>query len=183
MGSATEGAARLSGTLRGLDLEASSSVTTSVIGHSYGSTTAFLAVGGSEADLGVDRLIAVGSAGVPDGYHASWTGDAPMDYSGVDVFASRAPGDGIARYGEWSSFGHGVDPESIEGAASFESDGGTAPSLQGTPESVAETPGHASHDGGNTLWGWWEQDNGYLSRDSESFRNIANIVANGEVLP
>ncbi|MGK3954415.1 alpha/beta hydrolase, partial [Microbacterium sp. I2] len=183
MGSATEGAARLSETLRGLDQGVSSSVTTSVIGHSYGSTTAFLAVGGASTDLGVDRLVAVGSAGVPDGYHASWTGDAPMDYSGVEVFASRAPGDGVARYGEWSSFGHGTDPESIDGATSFESDGGTAPSLEGTPEPVAGTPGHASHDGGNTLWGWWEQDNGYLSPDSESFRNIANIVANGEVLP
>ena len=71
----------------------------------------------------------------------------------------------------------------IDGATSFESDGGTAPSLQGTPEPVVGTPGHASHDGGNSLWGWWEQDNGYLSPDSESFRSIANIVANGEVLP
>ena len=106
-----------------------------------------------------------------------------MDYSGVEIFASRAPGDGVARFGEWSSFGHGTDPESIDGAISFESDGGTAPSLQGSPESVHGTPGHASHDGGNTFWGWWEKDNGYLSRDSESFRNIANIVANGEVLP
>ena len=183
MGSATEGAARLSATLWGLDQGLSSSVTTSVIGHSYGSTTAFLAVGGSSTDLGVDRLISVGSAGVPDGYHSSWTGDAPMDYSGVEVFASRAPGDAVARYGEWSSFGHGTDPETIDGATSFESDGGTAPSLQGTPEPVVGTPGHASHDGGNSLWGWWEQDNGYLSPDSESFRSIANIVANGEVLP
>jgi hypothetical protein len=184
MGSAAEGAARLTQTLRGLDLEVSSSVTTSVIGHSYGSTTAFLAVGGSSIDLGVDRLIAVGSAGVPDGYHASWTGEDPMDYSGVDVFASRAPGDAIARFGEWSSFGHGTDPESIDAATSFESDGGTAPSLGGTPEPVHGTPGHASHDGGNGwLGGWWEKGNGYLSRDSESFRNIANIVANGEVLP
>ncbi|MGA7147727.1 MAG: alpha/beta hydrolase [Microbacterium sp.] len=183
MESATEGAARLSETLRGLDHGAPSSVTTSVIGHSYGSTTAFLAVGGSSSDLGVDRLIAVGSAGVPDGYHASWTGDGATDYSGVEVFASRAPGDGVARFGEWGSFGHGADPETIEGATSFESDGGKAPSLQGTPEPVVGTPGHASHDGGNTFWGWWEEDNGYLSRDSESFRNIANIVANGEVLP
>jgi hypothetical protein len=106
-----------------------------------------------------------------------------MDYSGVEIFASRAPWDGVARFGEWSSFGHSTDPESIEGATSFESDGGTAPSLQGSPEPVVGTPGHASHDGGNTLWGWWEKDNGYLSRDSESFRNIAHIVANGEVLP
>lgn len=182
MGSATEGAARLTSTLRGLDQEVPSSVTTSVIGHSYGSTTAFLAVGGANSDVGVDRLIAVGSAGVPDGYHSGWTGDAPMDYTGVDVYASRAPGDIVARYGEVSSFGHGMNPEDIPGATGFESDGGTAPSLQGVPEGVAGTPGHAAHDGGNSFWGWWEEDNGYLSRDSESFRNIANIVANGEVL-
>ena len=105
-----------------------------------------------------------------------------MDYSGVEVYASRAPGDIVARYGEWSSFGHGTDPAEIPGAIRFESDGGTAPSLRGTPEDVARTPGHAAHDGGNTIWGWWEEDNGYLSRDAESFRNIANIVAKGEVL-
>ena len=182
MGSATEGAATLSATLRGLDNEVSSSVTTSVIGHSYGSTTAFLAVGGSSDNLGVDNLIAVGSAGVPDGYHQSWTGDDAMDYSGTRIYASRAPGDLVARYGEHSSFGHGTNPEELPGAISFESDGGTVPKLDGGTENGLGTPGHASHDGGNTIWGWWEQDNGYLARDSESFRNIANIVANGEPL-
>ncbi|MGW9158919.1 alpha/beta hydrolase [Microbacterium sp. NPDC055665] len=182
MGSATEGAATLSATLRGLDNEVSSSVTTSVIGHSYGSTTAFLAVGGSPDNLGVDNLIAVGSAGVPDGYHQNWTGDDPMDYSGTQIYASRAPGDLVARYGEHSSFGHGTNPEELPGAISFESDGGTVPKLDGGTENGLGTPGHASHDGGNSVWGWWEEDNGYLARDSESFRNIANIVANGEPL-
>lgn len=182
MGSATEGAATLSATLRGLDNEVSSSVTTSVIGHSYGSTTAFLAVGGSPDNLGVDNLIAVGSAGVPDGYHQTWTGDDPMDYSGTQIYASRAPGDLVARYGEHSSFGHGTNPEELPGAISFESDGGTVPKLDGGTENGLGTPGHASHDGGNSIWGWWEEDNGYLARDSESFRNIANIVANGEPL-
>lgn len=180
MGSATEGAARLSSTLRGLDNEVSSQVATSVIGHSYGSTTAFLAVGGSPDNLGVDNLIAVGSAGVPDGYHAGWTGDAPMDYSGTQIYASRAPGDVVARYGEHSSFGHGMNPEALPGAVSFESDGGEVPSLGGGTEMAVGTPGHAAHDGGNTVWGWWEAGNGYLSRDSESFRNIANIIATGE---
>ncbi|MDF2562007.1 MAG: hypothetical protein K0R99_3453 [Microbacterium sp.] len=182
MGSATEGAATLSATLRGLDNEVSSGVTTSVIGHSYGSTTAFLAVGGSADNLGVDNLIAVGSAGVPDGYHQTWTGDDPMDYSGTQIYASRAPGDLVARYGEHSSFGHGTNPEELPGAISFESDGGTVPRLDGGTENGLGTPGHASHDGGNSIWGWWEEDNGYLARDSESFRNIANIVANGEPL-
>ncbi len=180
MESATEGAARLTQTLRGLRTQVEPSSITSVIGHSYGSTTAFLAVGGASDTLGVDRLIAVGSAGVPDEYHAGWTGDAPMDYSGTQIFASRAPGDWVARYGEASSFGHGTDPASLPGAVSFESDGGPVPSLNGATEEALGTPGHASHDGGNTVFGWWEKDNGYLSRDAESFRNVANIVANGE---
>ena len=180
MGSATEGAATLSATLRGLDNEVSSSVTTSVIGHSYGSTTAFLAVGGSPDNLGVDNLIAVGSAGVPDGYHQTWTGNDPMDYSGTQVYASRAPGDLVARYGEHSSFGHGTNPEELPGAISFESDGGSVPKVGGGTEDGLGTPGHAAHDGGNSIWGWWEEGNGYLARDSESFRNIAYIVANGQ---
>ncbi|WP_338372025.1 alpha/beta hydrolase, partial [Enterococcus faecium] len=149
MGSATEGAATLSTTLRGLDNEVSSSVTTSVIGHSYGSTTAFLAVGGSPDNLRVDNLIAVGSAGVPDGYHQTWTGDDPMDYSGTQIYASRAPGDLVARYGEHSSFGHGTNPEELPGAISFESDGGTVPKVGGGTEDGLGTPGHAAHDGGN----------------------------------
>jgi len=94
----------------------------------------------------------------------------------------RAPGDLVARYGEHSSFGHGMNPEALPGAVSFESDGGEVPSLGGGTEMAVGTPGHAAHDGGNTVWGWWEAGNGYLSRDSESFRNIANIVANGEPL-
>jgi len=183
MNSATEGAAALTETLRGLDNEVSTNVTTSVIGHSYGSTTAFLAVGGSDDNLGVDNLIAIGSAGVPDNYHANWTGDDPMDYSGTDIFATRAPGDFVARYGEVSSFGHGTNPEDIPGAVSFESDGGEVPDLYGGTEYGLETPGHATHDGANgpgPLGEWWAKDNGYLSRDTESFRNIAHIIATGE---
>lgn len=179
MGSATEGAATLSGTLRGLDHETSSAVTTSVVGHSYGSTTAFLAVGGSSDNLGVDNLIAVGSAGVPDERHEAWTGDDAMDYSGTHIFATRAPGDSVAFIGRITSSGHGINPEMIPGAVSFESDGGAVPAFGGGSEYAVGTPGHASHDGGNSVWGWWEDDNGYLTRDSESFRNVGYIVANG----
>lgn len=182
MDKATEGAAALTETLRGLDNEVSTSVTTSVVAHSYGSTTAFLAVGGSDDNLGVDNLIAFGSAGVPDSYHEAWTGNDPMDYSGTDIFATRAPGDIIAPFGIQSSFGHGVDPATIPGAVTFESDGGDVPSIDGGTEYGLGTPGHGAHDGGNSVWGWWEEDNGYLSRDSESFRNIAHIVATGEPL-
>ena len=54
------------------------------------------------------------------------------------------------------------------------------PKVGGGTEDGLGTPGHAAHDGGNSIWGWWEEDNGYLARDSESFRNIAYIVANGQ---
>lgn len=177
MGSAREGAARLTETLRGLRAETTGNVTTTVIGHSYGSTTAFLAVGSAGSSLGVDRLIAVGSAGI-----TTEVDGQQLDFSGTDVFTSRATWDVVARVGQWTSIGHASDPADIPGAVTFESDGGRAPSLGGGTEEVAGTPGHAAHDGGNSFFGWWEKGNGYLSVGSESFRNIASIVATGEAL-
>ncbi|MGV8883280.1 MAG: alpha/beta hydrolase [Rhodoglobus sp.] len=182
MDKATEGAAALTETLRGLDNEVSMSVTTSVIAHSYGSTTAFLAVGESDDNLGVDNLIAFGSAGVPDSDYENWTGNDPMDYSGTDIFATRAPGDIWAPFGIETAIGHSTNPADIPGAVTFESDGGDVPSIDGGTEYGVGTPGHGAHDGGNGVWGWWEEDNGYLSRDSEAFRNIAHIVGTGEPL-
>ncbi|MFE6735884.1 alpha/beta hydrolase [Microbacterium sp. NPDC057650] len=192
MGSAEEGAATLTSSLRGLDLAVSPRVTTTVIGHSYGSTTAFLAVGSAADNLGVDRLVSVGSAGVPDQLYAqnreyapvsgTMTLDVNMDYSGTQAYGTRAPWDLVARFGQYSSSGHTVNPESLPGAISFESDGGYVPALDGAGEEWAvETPGHASHSGGgNTGLESWQKDNGYLSEGTESFRNVARIVATGE---
>ena len=48
-------------------------------------------------------------------------------------------------------------------------------------EWAVATPGHASHDGANSMpWESGQKDNGYLTRDSEAFRNLASTVATGE---
>ena len=104
---------------------------TTVIGHSYGSTTAFLAVGSADDNLGVDNLIAVGSAGLAD----RALGDDPharVDYSGTRIYASTSPEDNWARKGRWAPDGinvtrwgtHAIDPGSIDNAVSFDSNGG-----------------------------------------------------------
>lgn len=193
MDKAEEGAATLSSMLRGLKNAAPSGATTTVVGHSYGSTTAFLAVGTAEEDLGVDRFVAVGSAGVPTGLYLAQREHGPerlftdplpqLEFDGVDIYASRAPGDVVGWFGQLSSAGHTESPESYPGATTFDSDGGWVPSLEDTKkkEWAVATPGHASHDGANSFpWEGGQKDNGYLTLDSESFRNLANIVATGE---
>lgn len=193
MDKAEEGASTLTSMLRGLKTAAPSGSTTTVVGHSYGSTTAFLAVGTAQEDLGVDRLVAVGSAGVPTALYLAQRENAPersfsdpfpeLDFGGTDVYASRAPGDVVGWFGQLTSEGHSESPESHPGATTFESDGGWVPSLDGekNKEWAVATPGHASHDGANSMpWESGQKDNGYLTLDSEAFRNLANIVATGE---
>lgn len=125
MDKAEEGASTLTSMLRGLRNAAPSGSTTTVVGHSYGSTTAFLAVGTAQEDLGVDRLVAVGSAGVPTslylaqrdiGPERSFSDSLPeLDFGGTDVYASRAPGDAVGWFGQLTSDGHSESPESYPG--------------------------------------------------------------------
>lgn len=193
MKQAEEGAATLTSMLRGLAQASPSAATTTVIGHSYGSTTAFLAVGTAEEGLGVDRLVAVGSAGVPTGLYLAGREQGPersftdpfpqLNFAGVDIYASRAPGDLVGWFGQLTSMGHTESPESYPGATTFDSDGGWVPSLDdpSRKEWAVATPGHAAHDGANIpVLQSGEKDNGYLARNSESLRNLANIVAKGE---
>lgn len=195
MDKAEEGASTLAAMLRGLKNAAPSGSTTTVVGHSYGSTTAFLAVGTAQDDLGVDRLVAVGSAGVPTDIYVAQRENAPerafayplphLDFGGTDIYASRAPGDVVGWFGQLTSGAHTESPESYPGATVFESDGGWVPSLDDAKDKewAVATPGHASHDGANSMpWESGQKDNGYLTRDSEAFRNLASIVATGEAL-
>jgi pimeloyl-ACP methyl ester carboxylesterase len=183
-GQAVVGAETLTGFLRGLDQAAPPNAVTTVIGHSYGSTTAFLAVGSAADNLGVDNLIAVGSAGLTD--HALGTDpDARVDYSGTNVFATTSPDDALARIGRLSP--HPIDPGSIDGAMSFDSDGGYTPNLDGSEPTweqhdgthLLNTPGHGTHSEG-TIPLPWDQPGGYLQEGSESFANIIGIITDGE---
>jgi hypothetical protein len=197
MDQAVTGAEVLTGFLRGLDHETPSDAVTSVIGHSYGSTTAFLAVGSADDNLGVDNLIAVGSAGLTD--QALGTDpDARVDYSQTNVYASTSPEDFWARKGRWAppatnwlTWGtHPIDPGSLDDAVSFDSDGGYGPNLDGSQPTEAhhdgtrllQTPGHGTHDESDYLIGTTGYPGGYLQEGSESFANIVEVINTGEPL-
>lgn len=192
---AVVGAETLTGFLRGLDQVAPRDAVTTVIGHSYGSTTAFLAVGSAADNLGVDNLIAIGSAGLTD--HALGDDpDARVDYTGTNIYASTSPEDAWARKGRWApenpfSWGtHPIDPGALDGAVSFDSNGGYAPNQDGTAptaqhhdgEPLLQTPGHGTHDEGDFPIGSTGHSGGYLQEGSESFANIVNIIETGEPL-
>lgn len=170
------GAELLTNALRGLDLAAPEGARTTVIAHSYGTTTAFLAVGSASDNLGVDNLISLGSAGLTD----QALGEDPgrgMDFSGTALFATRGPNDWVSLFGRTFS-DHSIDPDSLEGVTTFQSDG----------EHLADgsyldyTPGHGTHSEANLPIGAVVNDGGYLQDGSESFANIANIINYGEPL-
>lgn len=166
---AEDGAAALQSFLRGLEVEAPAAQT-SVIAHSYGSTTAALAIGSDPAGLGVDQFIVIGSAGFPDDPDVL----ANLQ-TGPQIFATLSEGDMWARIGRDTAPEHGTVPETLPGTVEFGSDGGLSP----TGEDLAGTPGHATHVGGNAL-PWENEDNGYLSNGTESFYNIQQIILTGE---
>lgn len=178
---AEDGAAALASFLRGLDVEAPAAQS-SVIAHSYGSTTAALAIGSDPAGLGVDNLIVVGSAGFPDDPQV-----LQNLQTGPQVFATLSEGDLWARVGRDTAPDHGTVPETLPGTVEFGSDGGYARNDDGGlarddahGEELAGTPGHASHSGGNALpWQSGDED-GYLASGTESFYNIQQIIVTGE---
>ncbi|PKQ34435.1 MAG: hypothetical protein CVT61_11130 [Actinobacteria bacterium HGW-Actinobacteria-11] len=170
------GAELLTNALRGLDLVAPPGATTTVIAHSYGTTTAFLAVGSASDVLGVDNLISLGSAGLTN----QALGGEPergLDFAGTNLFTTRGPNDWVSLLGRTFS-DHTIDPDSIEGVTTFQSDGGTLP--DGTY--LEDTPGHGTHSEANLPIGAVVNDGGYLQDGSESFANIANIINYGEPL-
>lgn len=170
------GAELLTNALRGLDLVAPSGATTTVIAHSYGTTTVFLAVGSASDVLGVDNLISLGSAGLTN---QALGGDPErgLDFAGTNLFTTRGPNDWVSLLGRTFS-DHTIDPDSIEGVTTFQSDGGTLP--DGTY--LEDTPGHGTHSEANLPIGAVVNDGGYLQDGSESFANIANIINYGEPL-
>lgn len=172
MDRAEDGAAALASFLRGLDVTIPSSQV-NVVAHSYGSTTAALAIGSQPDGLGVDQFIILGSAGFPSDPEVL----ANLE-TGPQIFGTLSEGDVWARIGRDTSWGggHSTVPETLPGVVEFGSDGGYA----SDGSQLGYTPGHGTHDGGNSIWGWWEEDNGYLSPGTESFYNIGEIILNGE---
>lgn len=171
MSRAEDGAPALRSFLLGLDAQ-SGPRTINVIAHSYGSTTAGLAIGSAPDGLGVDRFITVGSAGLPDDEAVLanlQSSEAPR------IFATTSENDFWAPIGKLTGWGHSTSPTSLDGVTVFDSDGG----VDAGGGDLLPTPGHSAHGGAN--FPWEHEAGGYLESGSESFYNVRSIVTTGEV--
>lgn len=140
----------------------SPSADVNVIAHSYGSTTAALAIGSQPDGLGVTSFIAVGSAGFPNDaavVENLTNGEPPQ------IYATISEDDAIARVGRATAPGHPVSPERLPGTTVFDSDGGVSAS----GESLPSATGHDALGPG-----------AYLEPGSESFYNVSEIIQTGE---
>jgi len=184
MDRARDGAASLRSFLKGLNaLQPNSEI--AVVAHSYGSTTAALAIGSESGGLGVDQFIAVGSAGFPSDPEVLANLQA-----GPQIFATLSHDDLWARIGRDTSWGgeHGTVPETMPGVVEFDSDGGYALNPDGSHasdgqhqgEHLAGTPGHGAHGGANGMPWQGGEGNGYLMQGTESFYNVQQIIATGQ---
>lgn len=170
MSRAQNGAPALRSLLQGLDAILPDSEI-DVVAHSYGSTTAALAIGSASDGLGVDKFITVGSAGLPDDEDVRanlQSADAPR------IYATMSERDFWAPVGQGTGFGHGTSPTSLDGVTEFDSNGG----VDADGGTLLPTPGHSAHGGAN--FPWESSPGGYLQKGSESFYNVSSIIATGE---
>ncbi|WP_244632359.1 hypothetical protein [Microbacterium sp. Se63.02b] len=133
-----------------------------MIAHSYGSTTAALAIGSQADGLGVTSFIAVGSAGFPKDptvVENLSNGGPPQ------LYATISEDDAVARVGRGTAPGHPVSPERLPGATVFDSDGG----VDARGESLPAATGHDALGPG-----------AYLEPGSESFYNVGEIIMTGQ---
>ena len=161
MGRARDGAAALSSYLQGMRTLAPDA-DINVVAHSYGSTTAALAIGAVPDGHGVTSFIAVGSAGFPDdaSVRENLANGRPPQ-----VYATLSEDDAVARIGRATAPNHSVSPETMTGVTVFDSDGGV--DRHGIP--LPSATGHGAFGPG-----------AYLEPGSESFYNVTEIIRTGE---
>jgi hypothetical protein len=158
---AEAGAEKLEASVRGLDaVRAGDMPTTNIVAHSYGTTTAGVAL--SRSDIHVDRFVALASAGLPDSV------DSAADLHADEVYAGQArnvlpdeggQGDELASVGRSFSRDHHVDPSKPDfGATTFGANGGEA--------SGRDLGAVLHHDPLNADGG------GYLDSDTETLYNV-----------
>ncbi|MDR2996808.1 MAG: alpha/beta hydrolase family protein [Microbacterium sp.] len=170
MSRAQNGAPALRSFLLGLDAQHGERTTT-VVAHSYGSTTSALAIGSAADGLGVDKFITLGSAGLPDDDAVLanlQSPDAPR------VYVTQSDNDFWSPVGKALSWGHHTQPSTLDGATTFDSDGG----VDASGRDLLPTPGHSTHSGAN--FPGQSVEGGYLQDGSEAFYNISRIIDTGE---
>ncbi|QKS17530.1 hypothetical protein HUN59_16120 [Curtobacterium sp. Csp2] len=134
---------------------------TAVLGHSYGSTTAAIAL--SEGQTHVDAFVTVGSAGIPDDIASASDIDADAMFSGqarnVIPFLEGGKGDQWAHVGREFSSDHHTDPTQRGfGSTPFNTDGSDDGRAVGD---------HGVHTDDQT---------GYLDPGTESLLNVARAT-------
>ncbi|GAA5200593.1 alpha/beta hydrolase [Microbacterium jejuense] len=170
MGRAQNGAPALRSLLQGLDAILPDSEI-DVVAHSYGSTTAALAIGSAPDGLGVDKFVTVGSAGLPDDEDVRTNLQSP---DAPRIYATMSERDFWAPVGQGTGFGHGTSPTVLDRVTEFDSNGG----VDADGNSLLPTPGHSAHGGAN--FPWESSPGGYLQKGSESFYNVSSIIQTGE---
>ncbi|PZE64559.1 alpha/beta hydrolase [Curtobacterium sp. MCBD17_021] len=166
---AKTGRAKLADSIRGLNaVRSGDAVTTNVIAHSYGTTTA--AYGLTESGVHVNSFVTVASAGIPDSIPTADHLNADSVFSGqaenvnrltdgTIPFLREGEGDQWAATGRNLSTDHHIDPTwSVFGSHTFGADG--ASGFNGVTD-------HGVHTSGGT---------GYLDKDTESLRNVAHAT-------
>ncbi|MBT1668330.1 alpha/beta hydrolase family protein [Curtobacterium flaccumfaciens pv. flaccumfaciens] len=162
MGKAERGGENLAASIRGLDaVRAGRMPETNIVGHSYGTTTAAVAL--SKRGVHVDRFVALGSAGLPDEVTSS------DDLHAGRVYAAQAKDAPTGRTGkgdEWASFGrdhsvgHRVDPTSEAfDATVFGADGTTTKGGEKLNSVLHHDPLNSDR-------------RGYLDRGTETLHNV-----------
>lgn len=160
---AATGAEALRDALNGVDQMRTAPVALNVVGHSYGTTTAAIALT-LPGTARVESFVSVGSAGLPA------TISAASDINATGVFSGQARNvipvleDGSGDQWAWtgrSSTEHPIDPtDAAFGATTFGADGDNG-DYPVTDHGALVQPGR----------GW-----GYLDRGTESLRNVARAT-------
>jgi hypothetical protein len=189
MGAANAGGKLLANALEGYDAVRPAGGTLTVLAHSYGSTTAWQALSQPGADLRVNNLVTVGSAGfgagsgLPDNAATQAQGltAAPQEQTsvasveartGMQVFSTQANGDTVAPIGV--ALGLRADPRSLPGVETFGSNGATIDGQHYQPTDHHGIAGDVSTTRGD------KGTESYLTRGTESYQHIKNILTMGK---
>ena len=168
MAKAEAGGRKLADSIEGLGAVRSGDMpTTNVVAHSYGTTTAAIAL--SETGAHVDRFVSLGSAGSPNQVDSAGKLHAEHVFVGQArnvAFDEAGQGDQLAALGRRAP-GHHVDPATrVFGATTFGTDT--------NPASVAEQRPVLNHD---PLTG---NGAGYLDAQTESVYNVGRVTTGHE---
>lgn len=168
MAKAEAGGTKLAASIEGLGaVRRDQMPTTNVVAHSYGTTTAAVALSATGAY--VDRLVVLGSAGLPNDVDSAGKLHAEHVYAGQArnvVFDEAGQGDQLAALGRTAP-GHHVDPATrVFGASTFGTDT--------NPANVEEQRPVLTHDPIT------DNGSGYLDANTESIFNVARIISGRE---